>query len=139
MIISIPMPPSTNKLWRAVGRGNVIRSQAYRRWLRECDGYCLANGWHKTPISGPYEISMTFDRNACGQGADLGNREKPVSDWLQHAGIIQDDKLAQRIELKWAATESGCRIEVTAAGATHETQLSGNAQITGAKSANGLE
>lgn len=35
---------------------------------------------------------------------DLGNLEKPISDFLTTVGIVEDDSLAQSILMKWANT-----------------------------------
>lgn len=112
--LDLPMPPSANYMWRSLGRGKVRRSAEYLAWIRECDQLCLANRWRQCGVDGPYEISITFDRKRCGPTSDLGNREKPVSDWLQHAGMIANDRLAERIELKWGTAPAGCQVIIDA-------------------------
>ncbi len=114
-VMDFPMPPSSNSIWRArhQGTGNVYRSADYKSWLAECMGICLQKRWHKAKVTGPYEITITFNREKCRHGSDLGNREKAVSDMLQAAGILENDNLAERIELRWgthADSPVGCRV-----------------------------
>lgn len=110
-MIDLPMPPSANAIWRKK-RGGMYLSAEYQAWKRSCNQLCMMNRWHKQPVIGPYELTVTIDRAELRKGSDLGNREKPVSDFLQSAGIIENDNQAERIVLTWGLAPLGCRVTI---------------------------
>lgn len=102
-MITLPYPPSTNRLWRAVN-GRNIKSAEYRRWLAEgwrADFAQRQVGETRVSVSGPYKLTIVADRPD-NRRRDLGNLEKPVSDLLVALGVISDDCNAQEITLKWS-------------------------------------
>lgn len=103
------IPPSVNNLYANGPKGR-FRTAKYAAWL-ELSGHEL-NRQKPAPIVGPYEIAMTFARARAG--SDLGNREKAASDLLVKHGVIQDDRLAERITLAWG-DGPGVEIEITQA------------------------
>lgn len=110
-VLTIPYPPSTNRLWRAVN-GRNIKSDEYRKWLTEA-------GWHvnlqrPVKITGAYTMRLEAQRPDLRR-RDLGNLEKPVSDLLVACGVVSDDCDAQRITLEWAGPNAvvGANVTVT--------------------------
>ncbi|WP_395443596.1 RusA family crossover junction endodeoxyribonuclease [Caulobacter sp. UC70_42] len=99
--VSLPYPPSANRLWRAV-KGRNIKSAAYREW----EGRALVAIAQQRPghIDGPYSIHIEATRPD-RRRRDLGNLEKPLSDALVSAGVVRDDCEAVRILVEWAPGE----------------------------------
>ena len=116
MILTIPYPPSANRLWRSVN-GRAIKSAEYRDWLDEAARFLLTQPG-RTPMTGPYILTLVATRPDWRR-RDLGNLEKPVSDLLQHVGLVRDDCDAQSIRLTWsdAAPDpaAGVRVHLEAA------------------------
>ncbi len=104
----VPMPPSMNALygtnWKTKKRFN---SKRYENWIRDA-GIALLQ--QETPvIEGNYTLKLSFGPRR----GDLGNRgEKAVSDLLEKHGVIENDKLADRIILEWDNNVIGCQIEI---------------------------
>lgn len=106
--LTLPYPPTVNHLYTNVpGRGRV-KSAHYKRWCEEA-------GWEARrqragKVAGPYALYIT----ACRPDArkrDLGNLEKPISDALKTAGVIEDDHLCEKLTMCWGA--SGDTVFVT--------------------------
>ena len=93
VVIDLPIPPSTNRLWRSVRTGRGVRlykDRKYTAWLAEV-------GWEwqrqkpkgfKT-IEGPVRSVLIVCPKR--KTRDLGNYEKAVHDAAQHFGVIKDD------------------------------------------------
>lgn len=99
--IFLPYPPSVNKLW-GYGKGRVYKSVSYKAWLTEAHVAWLQQRckFSVRRIEGPYLLRLEAtppDK----RHRDIGNLEKSVSDFLQAAGIIQNDRLARRITVEW--------------------------------------
>lgn len=99
--ISIPFPPSVNKLWRNVN-GKTLKSQLYRSWI--ADAGWVVNAQKPKRVDGPYYLTITANRPD-RRRRDLGNLEKSVSDLLVYLGVVQDDSFAKRIVLEWSDAE----------------------------------
>lgn len=113
-VVDLPFPPSTNEIWRQVGR-RVIISDVYRAWKKQADMVVLANGtWRtRTPMPGAFTAEILLDRAKRRATADVDNRIKVPLDWLQRACLIQNDCLCEDVRARWVATAeapSGCRI-----------------------------
>lgn len=111
--LSLPMPPSINRLWRVSGR-RVHKSPEYAAWL-------LAAGWsareqHRgEPIRGPYTISVDVLRPD-RRRRDLDNfATKAISDCLVSIGFIRDDSECQKIEARWGGDGHGVFVRLQAA------------------------
>lgn len=94
----LPEPPSANRLWRNItmgGKPRTLKSADYRKWL-EVAAVAVAQQSAADTIPGPYRIRITCPK----QRRDLGNNEKPVSDLLQAAGVIADDKACEHITVR---------------------------------------
>jgi hypothetical protein len=109
--VHLPLPPSTNRLWRlgraggnAAGASLIHKSAIYKSW-RSSAAWAVKvalNGVKGLP--GAYALRIRAIR-ADDRGLNLGNIEKPLSDALQEGGVIVDDKLAKRIEIEWVTAE----------------------------------
>ena len=93
-------PPSVNALYKNLPRGGRAKTKRYKTWS-------TLVGWEARvqragKVLGPYVLYVV----ACRPDArkrDLGNLEKPISDALVDAGIVEDDHLCQRLEMTWGA------------------------------------
>ena len=94
--LSLPFPPSVNTMFYTHGRTR-HPSKRYREWQAEC-AVELTNA---ARITGPFEITMQFQRPTRAK-RDLDNLAKAPLDAMTKAGVIEDDHMAQRIVLEWA-------------------------------------
>lgn len=86
MKITLPVPPSTNCLFRNVpGRGRVI-SGVYQRWQDAAKKRFWGVKIEMFPV--PVAITITVP---WGRGPDVDNTAKGVIDMLVKMGVIQDD------------------------------------------------
>lgn len=88
MSIYLPIPPSTNALFIAVGRRRV-KSKLYTAWIAQ-SGLMLNLSGMK-PVSAPVRVSIRVGR--CNRARDLDNTIKPLNDLLVRQGIIPDDNM----------------------------------------------
>lgn len=96
-IITLPAPPSANRLWRSTCR-RVYRAQGYVKWLREA-GWTL-RAQHPGRIPGDYAMRLL----ACPKDKrkrDLDNLLKATSDLLVAAGVVDEDSRCRVIEAAW--------------------------------------
>ena len=110
--VTLPMPPSVNRLYRA-WQGRVIKSREYREWL----GACQVAMRHQRPLKvfDPYVMTVEAVRPD-KRRRDLGNLLKATEDICKDIGMIEDDCLAERIVLAWVQGEPGTiKITVVAA------------------------
>jgi Holliday junction resolvase RusA-like endonuclease len=82
--LTLPMPVSTNQLYRIVGK-RLVLSAKYRAWIYEA-------GWElkrQKPgsIKGRVKISYVYGKS----NIDLDNRKKSLLDLLKQHGVIEDD------------------------------------------------
>lgn len=114
--VEVPIPPSTNHLWRVVrhqrgrraGQATVAKSRQYSSWL-EVAVMLLRLGLPR--MAGAVGVTVTIRG---GEGWDVSRRDldntiKAVCDALVHAGRIPDDttRFVTRIELRYTPTEPG--------------------------------
>lgn len=109
MIINLPAPPSTNRIWvqtknRRTGVRGAARSPEYKRWIEDAKRVLLLSVAVKTAIRrkayhGRYQLSIAVGPDP---RRDLGNYEKPISDLLQKLEIVRNDKDAVRICSYWS-------------------------------------
>lgn len=105
--LDLPMPPSTNRLWRSVGQ-RVIKSEEYRRWLHVA-------GWQLKEqragrVAGRVEVGLTIGKTT----GDLDNRTKALLDLLVLHEVIEGDgpAIVRRIVLAIDESIEGCRVTV---------------------------
>lgn len=106
--VFLPTPPSVNRLWTPRADG-MHRSRRYETWRRAAGNAINAQRLGRVP--GPYRIVLTVEKKG-GQRPDLGNLEKAAGDILQEHGIIDNDRLAEEIVLRWSSAVEGMRVEI---------------------------
>ena len=110
--LTLPVPPSVNALYRAIGRGRNILSKEGRAWYEKAVPMAQqqAAGWF---VLGKCELSFIVffpDRRRC----DISNRIKALEDGITKAGIWQDDSQVKRLVVEHGGVDKACpRVEVT--------------------------
>jgi Holliday junction resolvase RusA-like endonuclease len=111
IILDLPIPTSTNRLYARTRKGGVRRSAAYVAWLEEADLAVMATRQYpKRKINGPYEIELLLSLDHRGDGS---NRIKAAEDWLQSRDLIRNDGDCRRGSWAWVEPEQapqGCRV-----------------------------
>ncbi len=111
----LPFPPSTNRLWRTV-KGRVLVSEDYRKWKALAAQEIALQRPGK--VEGPFSIVVTLYRPD-KRRRDLDNvGTKAILDSLTTAGVIEDDRFAQSILLRWGVQpvlDPGAHIQIEAA------------------------
>lgn len=93
----IPVPMSTNSLYRNVyGKGRV-KTGAYSAWIVQAGFQVKAQ--KPIAIPGRVKIDLTVKRI---NGADIDNRIKAVHDLLQSMSIIENDKFVEEVTARWS-------------------------------------
>jgi Holliday junction resolvase RusA-like endonuclease len=113
IVIDLPMPISTNKIWRT-GRGRTYRSKEYVAWCEQADLMVMAaKGPGRLPkINGPFEVEILLSTTG-RKGRDGDNFCKATLDFLQSRDLIRDDSDCRRGSWAWVSPEqapSGCKI-----------------------------
>lgn len=98
----VPRAPSVNAIYRNVARGDGkgsgrIKTKEYTKWISAAALVIRAQGVKQIRgrASASYHIPVKDRRKR-----DIGNFEKPLSDLLVAAGVIEDDSLLDNIELR---------------------------------------
>lgn len=105
--LSLPFPPSQNRIWRRSGT-RIHRSTEYNSW--ETEAIAVYHAQRKNagePIFGHFTYHIVFDEKRRKVARDGDNRQKAVLDFLQHVGLIEDDKFADAGSWSWGPIEHG--------------------------------
>lgn len=111
--VSLPFPPSINRLYRAVG-GRSILSEAYRAWKQEASLTMLA----QRPRKMLGKVAVTVELCAPDKRRrDADNSGKAVLDLLVAHQIIEDDSniFVREFTAKWVDSGDPCTVIVRAA------------------------
>jgi len=117
MKLTLPIPPSVNACyatnWKTKRR---FKSKRYEAWEAEARLVLICQRRNADPmmpqyITGPVAVDYRIGRPD-KRKRDLGNLEKPLSDFLVSAGLIQDDSLIMSLHLEWGDNE-GADITIT--------------------------
>ncbi|GJE45464.1 RusA family crossover junction endodeoxyribonuclease [Methylobacterium soli] len=109
LIVTLPYPPSANRMWRHVGK-KVLRSAEYERWRAACTSIIQAETRGRG-FDGPYAMALAIGRPD-RRRRDIDNLIKPVGDALVLAGAVADDSDCQHIEAGWASDVVGVRVRL---------------------------
>jgi Holliday junction resolvase RusA-like endonuclease len=97
VVVELPMPISTNRLWVPIRRGSsvsVVKSKDYLAWISEA-GYKL-NSQRPGMVVGHFALHLWVGRNRL----DLDNAVKAALDLLQSQGVIENDRLCVSLRVK---------------------------------------
>lgn len=109
----LPLPPSVNELAHtSTGRPLGNKSPCVLRWRKAAD----IDLWQQKPLprfEGPYHLRISWAQ-AEYQDWDIDNRIKVLSDYLEHHGIIRNDRDCCLLMAYFAPdVEKGrCRVEL---------------------------
>jgi Holliday junction resolvase RusA-like endonuclease len=95
VIVTVPPPPSLNKLWSRAPGGKRVRSRAYRDWTTTA-------GWHlKMQIVGlePLVCRFNLTIEVPISRRDTGNWEKALCDLCESVGVVTNDGNAHSITI----------------------------------------
>lgn len=117
--VSLPYPPSTNRIWRQY-QGRAIKSADYRRWLT--DALIAIPSSARGKIKGRCSVEIRAERPD-RRARDIDNICKPILDCLKThevkgaiiPGVIEDDSFVAPLLLDWTSDEpvKGARVHVT--------------------------
>jgi Holliday junction resolvase RusA-like endonuclease len=114
IVLDLPRPPSVNRFMRKLGN----KTPAVKAWTAEADYQLYAARAARrgtpseiVPIAGPYEVEFIFKRPD-NRKRDLDNMIKPLMDWLQRAGLVENDKYAEDIHAHWGRAPLGARVRL---------------------------
>lgn len=119
IVMDLPFPPSANHLWRAhtnngTGKPRFYRDGHYVSWLQECDVLCMAAKWRRNAIKGRFRADIILDENRRRGHVDADNKIKPLLDFCQRAGLVEDDAYANGVSIEWGIAPTGCHVTLTA-------------------------
>ena len=96
--ISIPIPPSTNKLYRNVSRKGRVKTTQYKSWLSEAL-WLLKSGL--PTLTPPVKLGVTiYGGKGFSVDSDISNRMKAAEDALVAAGRLENDNVKFVIECR---------------------------------------
>lgn len=111
--VTLPMPPSANKLFANVPGKGRVKTKAYKTWRRNAILTIFAQVRADRRVGGPVALSMC---TPSGMRGDLDNRLKAAIDALVKSNRIDDDKHVRSIFiLKGGADKGTILIKVAAA------------------------
>lgn len=109
IMITLPIPPSTNNLFFNLPRGGRAISKPYAAWKAEAQVVLMRQ--RPGRIMGEVEILIECRRKRCN--SDISNRIKAVEDLLVSQQVIEDDIRVQVITAKWSTEIEECRVTIT--------------------------
>lgn len=120
VVITLPIPPSTNRLWiTKSGGGGKTLAKPYRQWL--ADAGWLLETQRPRRITGPVEIKVDASRPS--QRRDLDNLLKALLDLLVRHKVITDDRHVEAISARWVPQGiPGVRITIREAKGGQKTK-----------------
>lgn len=105
--VTLPLPPSANNLFKAVGRGRA-KTQEYKDWI-EFAGWALMRE-RPSPVDERYALLLALPQAMRG---DLDNRLKAVGDLLVSHKLTPDDRHADLVMAHRSKAVSGAACIVT--------------------------
>lgn len=119
IVLDLPPPPSTNRLWAIYGDGASKRlgtTNEYKAWQKHAGQVLMMNhalrGVEK--ILGPFRATIELQHI---DAADLDNRAKACLDFAQTMEVISNDRNCRELHMRWVeASEApqGCRLKLEA-------------------------
>lgn len=106
------LPPSVNAIWRHTKGGKTYRTAAYMTWIKgeEWSVIPQLKGQHR--FTGPVYVTIAMKRPRAN--SDVDNRIKPILDFLQHIGALDNDKNVYGVNAFWSANlKAGTAAEIS--------------------------
>lgn len=110
--LELPFPPSANRLWRrGKGKGLYI-SPEYKAWRKAADQTIMVERTKDNArIWGRFTAKIVLDAHRSKRRIDADNFVKPVMDALTRMMVIDDDSLADSVEVVWGES-NGAWVEL---------------------------
>lgn len=102
------MPTSTNVIWRK-GKGRTYLNPKYVAWKEEATAELLRQHGTVLPHPGWFDVTIVVSDKKRGK-MDLDNRVKAILDWAQKAGVVENDKYVDSLNMSWGKASSGVRV-----------------------------
>lgn len=99
--LTIPAPPSVNKLFKTLPDGRRAKTRDYKQWLDEC-GWLVREQLTQPgcdPVRGRVVIIITVERT--NLLADCDNLTKATQDLLVKMKVIDDDRFVTGTAIVW--------------------------------------
>lgn len=107
MRITLPVPPSVNKMYFNVpGRGRV-KTKEYALWKSAAVAMILAQTRGQKRIAGHFGVRLNLPHKMRG---DLDNRIKPILDALVESERVDDDRNVQSLIVTKTRKEEDCLV-----------------------------
>lgn len=110
MKVTLPYPPSGNRMWRLF-RGRAVKSAkvvTYNRLVAQAFRCTL--GPRCVPIQGPVAVRLEIHRPM--RRGDLDNRVKVLLDAMEGLAFVDDEQVAHLEARRFEATRQTARVEV---------------------------
>lgn len=89
------------------------KSDRYTAWLKQAGLVALTQ--RRGHIAGQYHLSIQASRPD-RRARDIDNLIKPISDLLQHIGVVRDDCDCEMVSARWVTAGEGVTVRVSPAG-----------------------
>ncbi len=111
-MIALPLPPSTNRLWRySRANGRPYIDQRYATWKRTVGNEYTAHKREWPHVKGPFDLILTLPIERKTK-LDSDNRIKAVLDAFQWLGMIENDKLLSDLRVRFGKTPDRRTVKV---------------------------
>jgi len=108
--LTVPLPPSVNRLWRVKKGGGVYKSKDYTDWYKIATWEIALQAKFKC-VKGEYKLIVKA-RKPDKRQRDLDNIIKALSDALQGSGVIVSDHYCQHLEMSWVKEGPECHVTI---------------------------
>jgi Holliday junction resolvase RusA-like endonuclease len=107
VMLDLPRPISVNRLWRTTKGGGWYPSPAYKQWKEEVG--LIANANRVGCVHGTFGVTIRVKASWRG---DIDNIAKATLDVFQSLGLIENDRLAQKIVIERCPNTEGMSVLV---------------------------
>lgn len=105
-MITLPLPPSVNSMFRNVPGVGRVRTSDYKSWERKASAALTFASWEMP--GRPYTVTLRFNVN---HQSDIDNRVKPVLDLLVRHKVIDGDQWVNALHVYRDRSIEGCTVE----------------------------
>lgn len=117
--LRLPLPPSTNALYRNVRGVGRVKTAKYKAWRKVAIGYTAITQIGVLPrFERDFEVVVLIPAKTRG---DVDNRAKATLDILKTFGVISDDRHAQAVTIRRVLDMPADECRVTVRSVLSET------------------